>query len=57
MFMLDKKQFKKVTDFTIFESLVGNVKDYELEMASTLNETEEVFLKFMRYMRILATED
>jgi len=55
--LIDRDQFKRLTDYTAYLNCVNSVTTIELEELSLIPRNEEVFMNFMRYIGLLDVSD
>ena len=54
---IDKDNFRKLTEFSAFLSLVNNSKSEDLSDLAKNPKNENSFMNFMRYISMLKEED
>lgn len=54
---IDKDNFRKLTEFSVFLALVVNTKDEVLSDLAKNPKNENSFMNFMRYISMLKEED
>ena len=55
--LIQRDNFRKLTDFTYYEKCLNLVNQYELEEMSKNPAYEELFMNFMRYIFVLSNTD
>ena len=55
--LIDKKIFMKLQDFTVYRLCLENSTPSDLEELSKISELEDQFVRFLKYIEILASGD
>lgn len=57
MILIERDTFMKLGDFNIYNKCLNNCNQYELESLSRIQEYEDRFVRFMKYIDILEAND
>lgn len=55
--MIERDQFRKITDYTYYERVLELVSQHDLEEMSKNKDNEENFMNFLRYTTLLNQDD
>lgn len=55
--LIEKETFRKMNDFTLYEDLVKQMNQEDLEYLSTNNQNKERFMNFLRFVHLLNEND
>ena len=55
--LIERDQFRKITDYTYYDKCLELVSQYDLEEMSKNPANEELFMNFLRYTTLLNQDD